>query len=232
MTDKRQTLDVWIVETKTVYKEVPFAVVADWLQQGRLLADDRVRPAGGGPWAAISATPPLARYLPRPEPFRAEDQAEALERVAVDFTWKPRDDDEEDVDMIPLIDISLVLLIFFMMTATVGLAGLAIDTPPAEFSWLNNDPTMLAVGIDLLADGSPAYQLGEGDRPITDPNLTEAELWQRLDEQLRQAPGYVDVRITAHRDVKYSVVQAMTVKLESRKPRVRKVYAEVSDKGT
>ena len=37
MAEKRRFLDVWIVESNTVYQEVPFEVVADWLQQGRLL---------------------------------------------------------------------------------------------------------------------------------------------------------------------------------------------------
>src|SRR5436853_5484942 len=41
-----RVLDVWIVETQAVYTDVPFAVVTDWVQQGRLLADDRVRLAG------------------------------------------------------------------------------------------------------------------------------------------------------------------------------------------
>ena len=34
MADQRRFLDVWIVETNTVYQEVPFEVVTDWL--GRL----------------------------------------------------------------------------------------------------------------------------------------------------------------------------------------------------
>ena len=40
MAEKRRFLDVWIVDSNTVYREVPFTVVADWVQQGRLLEDD------------------------------------------------------------------------------------------------------------------------------------------------------------------------------------------------
>ena len=50
MAAKRRFLDVWIVEGNTVYKEVPFDVVADWVQQGRLLDDDMLRPAGTSEW--------------------------------------------------------------------------------------------------------------------------------------------------------------------------------------
>ena len=46
MAEKRRFLDVWIVESNTVYQEVPFEVVCDWVQQGRLLADDMVKPSG------------------------------------------------------------------------------------------------------------------------------------------------------------------------------------------
>src|SRR5215470_9995950 len=120
MTEKRRFLDVWIVESNTVYREVPFTVVADWVQQGRLLEDDMLRPSGTAEWSRVGGSPDFAPYLPKAEPFRAEDQAEALEPVQLDFQWKKSREGEgdEDVDMIPLIDVSLVLLIFFMLTAT------------------------------------------------------------------------------------------------------------------
>ncbi len=31
MAEKRRFLDVWIIESNTVYREVPFQVVADWV---------------------------------------------------------------------------------------------------------------------------------------------------------------------------------------------------------
>ena len=78
MAEKRQFLDVWIVETNTVYKEVTFTVVTDWVQQGRLLADDMLKPSGTKDWQRLGSLPSFAAYLPRSEPFRAEDKAEAL----------------------------------------------------------------------------------------------------------------------------------------------------------
>lgn len=56
MAEKRRYLDVWIVETNAVYKEVPFDVVSDWVQQGRLLEDDMVKPSStrtGSGWATL-----------------------------------------------------------------------------------------------------------------------------------------------------------------------------------
>src|SRR5438270_6714036 len=135
MAEKRRFLDVWIVEGNTVYREVPFTVVADWVQQGRLLENDMLRPSGTKDWFQVGANPTFAAYLPRSEPHRAEDKAEALEPVQLELTWRrrPEDDADEDVDMIPLIDVSLVLLIFFMMVASVGaLAGKEIHVSPAQ----------------------------------------------------------------------------------------------------
>ncbi len=149
MAEKRRFLDVWLVETNTVYREVPFAVVADWVQQSRLVPEDMLRPSGTAQWFRVGSSPDFAPYIPRSEPHRVEDRAEALEPVQLDFAWKSkRDDEDDDVDMIPLIDISLVLLIFFIMTG--GIAGaFLIDTPSAYNGLVVSDPRIVWIGIDL-----------------------------------------------------------------------------------
>src|SRR5262249_13296333 len=148
MSGKVKTLDVWLVESNVVYKEVPFTVVIDWVQQGRLLEDDQLRPAGTDKWIRLGSSKAMSAYLPREEPQRVEDQAEALEPVAVDFSWKkPRHDDEDDPDMIPLIDISLVLLVFFMMTASVIVSANSIDVPPVKEGFIASSGGTYWVGI-------------------------------------------------------------------------------------
>ena len=79
-------LDVWIVETNTAYKAVPFETVANWLQQGRLLAEDRVRPAGTQDWFQIDSVRALDPYVPQTEPQRIDDEAEALRWARRDGT--------------------------------------------------------------------------------------------------------------------------------------------------
>src|SRR5262249_28529811 len=133
MAKKAQTFDIWIVETNTVYQQVPYTVITDWAQQGRLLGEDRIRRSGTENWTLLADVPAFEAFLPKAEPHRIDDQAEAFEQVEGEFRWHAkRGDEDEDVDMIPLIDISLVLLIFFMMTATVGGFGGIFNTPPAE----------------------------------------------------------------------------------------------------
>src|SRR5262245_32701703 len=107
MADPRRFLDVWILDPEKVYREVPYTVVADWVQQGRLLDDDKVRPSGKGEWQRIADSADFSPYLLKPEPHRADDQAEAMEPVAVDFVSsapRRREAEDDDPDMIPLID--------------------------------------------------------------------------------------------------------------------------------
>jgi biopolymer transport protein ExbD len=216
MAEKRRFLDVWIVDPNTVYREVPFTVVADWVQQGRLLEDDKLCPSGTKKWERVGDSAEFAPYLPRAEPFRVEDRAEALESVHLDFAWKkPRSDEDDDVDMIPLIDISLVLLIFFMMTASgVGIAGL-IATPATVSGDVADKPDTVMIGINLEND-EPVYLLAVGNKAPAkeDQGLrSQQELLGQLRDLLERTPGRVEVSINAHRDVKSGVVRDLTAAL-------------------
>ncbi len=115
---KKFQFDVWLTHANTVYRGVPYEVVTDWIQQGRLLEDDRIRPVATEEWFVLAKVPAFSGYLPKHEPLRTDQQAEALEPVESGFAWGQKGEDEDvDPDMIPLIDVSLVLLIFFMMTS-------------------------------------------------------------------------------------------------------------------
>jgi biopolymer transport protein ExbD len=241
MTEKRRFLDVWILESNTVYREVPYTVVADWVQQGRLLEDDMLRPSGTAEWFKVGAMPAFAAYLPRAEPFRAEDQAEALEPVQVDFAWKrPHDDEDDDVDMIPLIDVSLVLLVFFMLTAAGVGAASFIPTPQAEYGEVApTDSRSIAIGINLEGSGDnlvPVYSLSQGNNPPADSrdaNLhSREELLDRLDRLLASKEERVEVTINAHKDVKSGLVRQLAVDLEKpqRKAKISLKFTGVSQR--
>ncbi len=244
MSAPAQNLDVWLVESNAVYKGVPFNVVTDWVQQGRLLDDDRVRSPSATDWTRLAELPALAAYLPKPEPFRADDRAEALEPVELDITWKKRrSDDDDDVDMIPLIDVSLVLLIFFMLTATVGGAAGIIPTPKTQHGELVKTPYW--IGIDCKRDSNgqpvrdakgeyvPVYSLGQGDDlPDRDDwNLTtQEELLKRLDAKLN-AGAMVEVRVKGHPLLRGEIItHDLMVALEKFKVnrKIGKAHSEVS----
>jgi biopolymer transport protein ExbD len=214
MAEKRRFLDVWVVDTNTVYREVPFTVVADWIQQGRLLAEDKARPSGKGGWFPLGDLPALAAFFPKPEPFRVEDQAEALEPVEFDFAPKRHDEEADDPDMIPLIDITLVLLIFFMMTAAVQ-AGLfsPIDTPPAKHQVLQIEQGMYWVGIDKDKEGELRYSLGKDEREIHKPGKGLEPVLDRLRGELKDIGGDVRVRIRADKNLPNDTVREVMERL-------------------
>jgi len=244
MAQKRRFLDVWIVESNTVYREVPYLVVVDWVQQGRLLEDDMLRPSGTAKWYRLGVTPALAAYLPRSEPFRAEDQAEALEPVQLDFRWKRGGGDEDDdPDMVPLIDISLVLLIFFMMaiSVTVGAAAAgsapeAIDVPEAAHGAIIGSPDALRIGISRGQDGTVIYSLAEGEQvpAAKNRNLSYDAFKERFQERMaRVSPREpVEVRLTGDRRLPFHVIRQVTVDLDEyrQQRKIKAVRAEVSEK--
>ncbi|HXG13209.1 MAG TPA: biopolymer transporter ExbD [Gemmataceae bacterium] len=251
MVEKRRFLDVWIVETNVVYREVPFAVVADWVQQGRLLEDDMLRPSGTKEWFRLGATPDFAPYLPKAELLRPDDQAEALEPVHLDIAWKHRaDEEEDDPDMIPLIDVSLVLLIFFIMTTTAVTTSVAFQTPAAQYRLIANIPEAMWVGIDCDENRQPiAYLIGVGDRPADTTYTIPPEkrpppgdremqippefltlLDKRLDEQIAATQAPVEVVIKVNENLKQGYYLNLLLELQKRGVKVRKTYDGVREK--
>jgi biopolymer transport protein ExbD len=235
MAEKRRFFDVWIVETNTVYREVPFTAVCDWVQQGRLLADDMLRPSGTAQWFRLGDNATFAAYLPRAEPHRADDQAEALEPVQVEFAWKHKGDDEdEDVDMIPLIDVSLVLLIFFIMTTTSVALAARIPTPEAYTGLVSANADRIWIGIDVDGNGEPIYSIGQGDEaPASNEDqglMTQQQVLQRLDAKLKERGGApAEVLIRPHKELPSGIRRRLQIELEKRGQVVQK-YRAVSEK--
>ena len=211
MADARQQyIDVWVVDSNTVYREVPYTVVCDWVQQGRLLEDDNVRRSGTAEWRRIGAVPAFAAFLPKPEPTRPDDKAEALEPVEFEFGWKKKhpEHEDEEVDMIPLIDVSLVLLIFFIVTASgaaaaafVKLAG--VKKPPrADTAGIS-----INMNVEVRRDGKRVlvYELGEDGRRTAKPEDRDIRdqrvLLQQLNAHLAEKTGTVDITINPHSDL-------------------------------
>jgi biopolymer transport protein ExbD len=243
MSRERRFLDVWIVEANTVYREVPFPVVSDWIQQGRLLENDMLRRSGTAEWFPVGSSAEFAPYLPRSEPDRVEDAAEALEPVELDIRWKkPAADEDDDVDMIPLIDVSLVLLIFFMLSASAAGLTAFVPTPPAEYGTLDPNTEGVQLNINLEGEGEerqPVFSFSVGNKfpdPEKDSHLaTMNEMLGRLQEYLEKLPNgeRIEVSINAHPDVKSGLTRELMARLESEpfRGRIIQKYFGVSDKG-
>jgi biopolymer transport protein ExbD len=228
--------DIWLTKANRVYKAVPYEVVSDWLQQGRVASADRVRPAGHEEWRAVEDYPTLAVYLPVASSSDANDEAEALQSVDLGITIRGgRHETDEDVDMVPLIDISLVLLIFFMMTSTVASGGSNVVVPETQYASLTSDRSMLWVGIDLGPDSQPVYSFGEGERAAAevDQQLSIDGVIERVRQKLRTREGGrpMSVRVAAHHRLQYEIVQQFTARLSAlRSEGLSEIKAEVSER--
>ncbi len=164
--------------------------------------------------------PLFEAYLPKPELQRVGDVAEALEPIELDFNWKRHaDDEDDDVDMIPLIDISLVLLIFFMMTTTVASIS-RIQVPTMENATkIDTAKDILRIDIDMV-DGKPAYAFAKGTAApaAADANLPdEVRLFVPFDTSLVAYSSPPKVRVAAHGELPYEVVERIMNLLDQRR---------------
>jgi biopolymer transport protein ExbD len=228
--------DLKIATGTHVYKAVPYDVLTNWLQQGRVIAADQVRPSGTEPWSTVAETKALAVFLPHAAAALPNDLADALQPVELGIAVRHHKvSDDDDVDMVPLIDISLVLLIFFMMTTTVAIGGANIQVPDTKYAMLMSGKEMLWVGIDLGLDQQAVYSFGEGERSADAGNdkltLNEAvdRVRQKLKTRATQKP--VVVRIAAHHRLPVETVQKLTARLsELKKEGLAEIKAEVTEK--
>jgi biopolymer transport protein ExbD len=224
MSDKRR-LDVWVVKLNRVFRNVPYTTVVDRLQQGRLRAEDRVRDSGTTEWHRLEHDALLVAYLPQAESFRAEDPAEALEAIDLGLSvGKRTDSEEDDPDMIPLIDISLVLLIFFMMTAGSLITASPVETPPAESARVRVIKPKETVTISMTMSGDRVhYFFGDG----AEQELSEPELLEAVATKLREGT-VVEAVVKANPWIPYERVQQLLIGLEGRG--VQQIQAGVREK--
>jgi biopolymer transport protein ExbD len=89
------------------------AAVVEGLRDGNWLPTDEVRGSGDATWRMIESHPTFAEAAEEVEPPKPEV-------------------DDTHLDMNPLIDVCLVLLIFFILTITYASLERAIDIPPGS----------------------------------------------------------------------------------------------------
>lgn len=111
-----------------------------------------------------------------------------------------------DINVVPYIDVMLVLLIIFMVTAPLITQGVKIDLPQAPSEVIppsNEEPVIVSVGDD----GS--VYIDYGDNP--DDPIDEETLVTRVAGLLKYRPG-VEILVRGDRNVPYGrVVGVMTL---------------------
>jgi len=99
-----------------------------------------------------------------------------------------------DINMTPLIDVMLVLLVIFMITAPLMTASLRLDLPRSEAATPSDAPSFVAVAI--TPDG--ALHLGD--------DTLDAKTFQRRVTELGRANPQMEVQLRADQAVPYGRV--------------------------
>jgi biopolymer transport protein TolR len=92
-----------------------------------------------------------------------------------------------DINVTPLVDVMLVLLIVFMVTAPLMTSGVNVDLPKTDAAPLNQDSEPLTVSVNAAGN----IYLGDTEVPLTDlvgqlqakaPNAPERRIFVRGDK--------------------------------------------------
>ena len=103
-----------------------------------------------------------------------------------------------DINMTPLIDVMLVLLVIFIITAPLMVSAVKVDLPQAQGTQVADAPKFIAITID------PAGQTYVNDAPMDKPALANA-----LTDAAKRNPN-TEVRLRADATVPYGrVVEVM-----------------------
>ncbi len=113
-----------------------------------------------------------------------------------------RDEEELDMDITPMIDITFLLLIFFLVSSTPD-ETTAMNLPPAQYGGAVSQEFSTVISVaEGGIDQAPVYR-GDGKIPknllSTDPQVRAEEITQHISEGL--SDGKTDVVIKADRGV-------------------------------
>ncbi|MDX5444728.1 MAG: biopolymer transporter ExbD [Zoogloeaceae bacterium] len=99
-----------------------------------------------------------------------------------------------EINMVPLIDVMLVLLIVFMITAPLLTHSVQIDLPKASSEATNQKPETVTLAMD-----------GDGALYWNDQPIARTEVADRLREAAQQEPQ-PELHLRADRDTRYQVL--------------------------
>jgi biopolymer transport protein TolR len=120
-----------------------------------------------------------------------------------------------DINVVPYIDVMLVLLVIFMITAPLLTQGVKVDLPQASANPIDQEAKEpLVVSVDKA--GNLYLNLGENEKKP----VTEEDLVRRASLVLKQQPD-VPVLVRGDKDAAYGkVVYAMTLLQQAGAPSV------------
>jgi DNA-binding transcriptional LysR family regulator len=178
-----------------------------------------VRLGDGQPWTRLADSEWFAPYLlaPAADDLLGDDPGEVELELP---SPRVREAEDDDVDMIPLIDISMVLLIFFMMTS-VAAAVSRIAVPETDNAQIvSKEPNTVRFDVDRGPDDRPRFGVAKGiENPAGEDNdlATVAEVMRRFDAKIAGMTGGIWVRVAAHGDLMFDDVQEVLREVDARR---------------
>ena len=114
-----------------------------------------------------------------------------------------------EINVVPYVDVTLVLLIVFMVQAPLLMQGVDVDLPQAPSAPLEDTPNEPLI-VSIKADGSLFLNLGAAaDKPIAIELLQ-----QRVTKVIKQAPA-TPVLIWGDKNIPYGEVGGLMTRLQS-----------------
>ena len=114
-----------------------------------------------------------------------------------------------EINVVPYVDVTLVLLIVFMVTAPLLMQGVDVDLPQAPSAPLEDTPNEPLI-VSIKADGSLFLNLSAAaDKPIAIELLQ-----QRVTKVIKQAPA-TPVLIWGDQNIPYGEVVGLMTRLQS-----------------
>jgi biopolymer transport protein ExbD len=166
------------------------ADVLNGLRDGNWLPTDEVRGPGETAWQPIETHPVFATAAEEIEPPRVEPK------------------DETHLDMNPLIDVCLVLLIFFILTITYASLERAIEVPqlnpdqkgPSQVNYIEIQDQVFLVSAKM-----------DGDKSVIRIAQKEVPIGQIASEMKKviESTGRKEMVLDAEKDVPWGVITAI-----------------------
>jgi len=114
-----------------------------------------------------------------------------------------------EINAVPYIDVTLVLLIVFMVTAPLLMQGVDVDLPQAPSAPLDDTPNEPLI-VSIKADGSLYLNLGA----TPDNSIAVDLLERRVTKVIKQAPA-TPVLIWGDKNIPYGEVVGLMTRLQS-----------------
>ena len=105
-----------------------------------------------------------------------------------------------EINVVPYIDVMLVLLVIFMVTAPLMTQGIKVDLPEAASGPLEVDDNELMLVVSVKADGSYYINLGDEEEPVA-----LAKIGERTSKVFNANPT-IKVLVEGDKSLNYGVI--------------------------